>query len=138
MTDRREPRRGDIIPEMVDREWLNPSFYLPKLAPELTEAYKDPNSVFHNWVNETQHMAYIMVRYADSPNPRDSMAIDETTRQFRINPETREPFTLEDLGIDRAKCRGTTVSAMGRYPMVAEVAVALYREFYFMPPAKRA
>jgi hypothetical protein len=122
------------------RSWLEPLDYLLVLGPDILEIIQreeaeDPdNPGTYDWLSKIQGCAYMMVRYAISPNPNDYLAID--TYGYRlINPTTNKPFTFSDIGIRREDCKGPTDTIQGRHEMVARVTVALYRQIP-EPPVK--
>jgi len=122
----------------MDREgetqfnWLYMGDYLQVLAPDLFmqlmvyfKSEEDEPGIYDE-IRKIQDFAHQMVRYAISPNPRDSMAIDIEGEQL-INPSTQRPFAIEDTDVPRERCIGSTTGVEGREQAVAQITVAIYR-----------
>ncbi len=123
--------------ELQRMRWLNPEYYLPELASDLAMKYKeyleseDDSLGIYEDLRYVQSFAHSMVRYADSPEDSDASVMGGRLQEIQlINPKTSQPYTIEDLGIDRNACLGPTSGVTGRERMVAEVTVRLYRAIY--------
>src|SRR4051812_49336782 len=127
-----EHKRRPNNEELTGNEWLNPEKYLRFLAPDLYIQYNadlkssDDNPGFYDEIKRIQRFSHNMIRY--SINPDDSSAINPYNGQQLINPKTHHPFTIEDAGIDRNLCQGSTIGIEGRERMVAELTISLYRK----------
>lgn len=120
--------------ELNGVEWLDPEKYLKaldldlynKLRSELDSESEEPCILDKVW--ELRQFSLSMVRYSLSDNPLDRMAINSVQNKALINPDTKLPFTFEDIGIDRQLCLGPTTGVVGREEMVARVELALLRK----------
>ena len=78
---------------------------------------------------DLREAAIRMVRYAISPNERDSLAYNFSKGVYLMNLETGFPLSLEDIGIEKELCYGSTSHTDDRWEMVARTTVALWRYY---------
>ena len=117
----------------IDTMWNDPKFALGKLDPKLFRSYmadldsdSDEDGVVEH-VNLCWKIAYGMVRYAISANPKDSAAALDISYDAQLITSDGQYISLETIGIDRADCIGSTATVAGRFHMVAKTALALYK-----------
>ena len=108
-----------LVPDLADRLNTDSANFDDKLDREIARIYD---------------FAYNMVRYAISGNPSDTDAIHWHTGEKLINPDTKKPFKLEDVGINRSRAIGTTTGIFEeekeRKKVIAELTFAMYKKLH--------